>query len=244
MLSVPLGLLGSCGTLLGQLLFFDLQYIKFWDPFVSAISRQLLQMVPKVLIPWRDGCNDRGLHATWLSQSSCNLTCSLIRFKRQSGSINQAVHPATAATFMSNCDQWSFQFVMGIDTSAKEKKNPTTHHAPLGPAVSSGLSILQPSSGTTLNPQRTPPSHPKTASYTDHGTRFTSAPLQNVFIWDSLCLSLSIASSPPPLNALLVYSLKFNRSYILHNKVIYIQWFQKSNQTVYDVEYLCCGDKL
>lgn len=53
--------------------------------------------------------------------------------------------------------------------------------------------------------------------------------LQNIFIRDSF--SLSIASSPPPLNALLVYSLKFNRLYILHNKWIYIQWFQKRNQT-------------
>lgn len=124
MLSVPLGLLGSCGTLLGQLSFFDLQNIKFWDPFVSATSRQLLQMVPKVLICWRDDCNDRGLRATWLSQSSYNLPCSLIRFARQSGSINQAVRPATAATLMSNCDQWSFQFVMGLDTSAKAKTIP------------------------------------------------------------------------------------------------------------------------
>lgn len=88
----------------------------------------------------------------------------------------------------------------GIRYFCKSKNNTTTHHAPLEPAVSYDLSILQPSSGTTL---------------------------QNVFICDPL--SLSIVSSPPPLNALLVYSLKFNRSYVLHNKVIYTQWFQKSN---------------
>lgn len=166
-------------------------------------------MVPKVLICWRDDCNDHGLRTTWLSQSSYNLPCSLIRFGRQNGSINQAVHPATAATFVQLCPV-VFPVCNGIRYFCKSKNNTTTNHASLEPAVSYGL--LYPP-GTTL---------------------------QNVFIWDSL--SLSIASSPPPLNALLVYSLKFNIFFTTNEYISSDS--RKAIRLNYDVEYLCCGDKL
>lgn len=49
----------------------------------------------------------------------------------------------------------------GIRYFWKSKNSTTTYHTPLEPAVSYGLSIIQPSSRATLNPQRTRPSHPK-----------------------------------------------------------------------------------
>lgn len=78
---------------------------------------------------------DRGLGAAWLSHSSSNLHCPLLRFQRQSGSISQTADGTTAG----RRDQWSFQFVMGLDTSTKAKTIaafPTRHWSQLAPMTS------------------------------------------------------------------------------------------------------------
>lgn len=108
---------------------------------------------------------------------------------------------------------------MGLDLLRKQKQyqpSPRTTNQ-----VSHIASHLHQCSGTPLNPQvhTFPTSH--TACQTGPGSLVTSAPPQNGFNWAPLIV-------PAPL---LVYSLLFHRSNVLHNKVIFIQWFQKSSQT-------------
>lgn len=156
---------------------------------------------------WRDACQDRGLGATWLSQSSYNLHCSLIRFERQSGSINQSAHPVTAGSFCPTVTSGPSRLWWDEITQQKQKQ----YHP--SPRTTRASWILCPLPGTAVNPQHMPSTQNQTASQTDHGSLVTSSPLPQLS--SSLFMNHFNSSTP---NVLLVYSLHFDRLCVLVTK--------------------------
>lgn len=137
---------------------------------------------------WRDACQDCGLGATWLSQSSYNLHCSLIRFERQSGSINQSAHPATAGRFCPTVTSGPSRLWWDLITQQKQKQ----YHP--SPRTTRASWILSPPPGTTVNPQHMPSTQPNLSPKLIMA--FWS-PLLPILNWAPL--SLWIISTPPPL---------------------------------------------